>query len=83
MAVDSFAQTRTKPKTLKELIAEEKAQKEAEKARQKEEEEKKKAAEAASTTETDRPASHDRVQNTDQVTPEAAADIVTETDSAL
>jgi len=83
MAVDSFAQTKTKPKTLKELIAEEKAQKEAEKARQKEEAEKKKAAEAASTTETDRQASSDRVQNTDPVTPEAAADIVTETDSAL
>ena len=68
-AVGVFAQN--KPKTLKELVAEEKAAKEAEKA------------EKAAKAKEDRPASPDRVQNTDQVTPEDAADMVTETDSAI
>ena len=69
MAGVAFAQQKTKPKTLKELIAEEKAAKEAAK-----------AAEAAS-----RDVQSDDVRSTkgDAATPEEAADIVTETDSAL
>ena len=65
MAVDSFAQN--KPKTLKELIAEEKAAKEAEKAKAESQE--------------SRVKSQDTTPN--DGTPEEAADIVTETDSAI
>ena len=75
MAVGGFAQEKAKPKTLKELVAEEKAQKEAAKA----------AREASRPQDkpADRPASPDGVQSTDQVTPENAADYVTETDTAI
>ena len=61
----SYAQS-SKPKTLKELIAEEKAQKEAEK-----------KAKASQESRTESPTAGDAT------TPEEAADIVTETDSAL
>lgn len=61
----SYAQS-SKPKTLKELIAEEKAQKEAEK-----------KAKASQEARTESPTAGDAT------TPEEAADIVTETDSAL
>ena len=68
-AVGVFAQN--KPKTLKELVAEEKAQKEAEKAE--------KAAKAARSETADAA----RSETADPVTPEDAADMVTETDSAI
>ena len=61
-----------KPKTLKELIAEEKAQKEAEKAE-------KAAKEKASS----RPSPKGKGERSTAQTPEAAADFVTETDSAI
>ena len=66
-----YAQS-SKPKTLKELIAEEKAQKEAEKAAKEEKKER--------SAQTQKAADN---QNTDAQTPEEAADYVTETDSAI
>ena len=72
----AYAQT-TKPKTLKELIAEEKARKEAEKAEREAQEQRAKAREQKPTT-------ADQTQTSEQATtPEEAADYVTETDSAL
>ena len=68
-AVDSFAQN--KPKTLKELIAEEKAQKEKEKA-EKEAREKKNSS-----------ASGLQSSNGNATDPEEAADLVTEVDTAI
>ena len=68
-----------KPKTLKELIAEEKAAKEAEKAERE-------AREQGTRTREQKPAAADKTQtaNADGAqTPEEAADIVTETDSAI
>ena len=68
-----------KPKTLKELVAEEKAQKEAEKARRDAEQAEKAAkndANKSSNKSTDRARSKDK-------SPEEAADYVTETDSAI
>ena len=72
----SVAQT-SKPKTLKELVAEEKARKEAEKAA--------KAANDAnkSPDDTRKSASNGDASLNDGKTPEEAADIVTETDSAI
>ena len=70
-AVPVFAQN--KPKTLKELIAEEKAQKEREKAE--------KAAQEAAAAEKAKNAA--ATQDIDNTSPEAAADIVTLTDSAI
>ena len=76
VAGGAYAQT-TKPKTLKELIAEEKARKEAEKAEREAQEQRAKAREQ-------RPATADQTQTSGQATtPEEAADYVTETDSAL
>ena len=76
MVGGAYAQT-TKPKTLKELIAEEKARKEAEKAEREAQEQRAKAREQ-------RPATADQTQTSGQATtPEEAADYVTETDSAL
>ncbi|MBO4250365.1 MAG: cell surface protein SprA [Paludibacteraceae bacterium] len=69
MVVDSYAQN--KPKTLKELVAEEKAQKEAEKAKKEAE----KANSQKPTAKSQEPESG--------TTPEEAADFVTETDSAI
>ena len=69
-AVPVFAQN--KPKTLKELIAEEKAQKEREKAE--------KAAQEAAAAEKAKKAA---IQDIDNTSLEAAADIVTLTDSAI
>ena len=72
---EAYAQnTTSKPKTLKELIAEEKAQKEAEKAKREAE----KAAREAEKAQKE-------AQNTKEQasTPEEAADYVTETDSAI
>ena len=66
MVVHTLYAQSSKPKTLKELIAEEKAQKEAEK-----------KAKASQETRTESPTAGDAT------TPEEAADIVTETDSAL
>ena len=68
------AQTTSKPKTLKELVAEEKARKEAEK---KEEQEKKAREEQRAK------AKEAKDKKTDATTPEEAADFVTETDSAI
>ena len=76
VAGGAYAQT-PKPKTLKELIAEEKARKEAEKAEREAQEQRAKAREQ-------RPATADQTQTSGQATtPEEAADYVTETDSAL
>ena len=70
----AVTQTTSKPKTLKELIAEEKARKEAEK---KEEQEKKAREEQRAK------AKEAKDKKTDATTPEEAADFVTETDSAI
>ena len=67
----SVAQT-SKPKTLKELVAEEKARKEAEK-----------AAKAAEEKASSRPSPEGKGERSTTTTPEEAADIVTETDSAI
>ncbi|MBO4519089.1 MAG: hypothetical protein J5704_03530, partial [Paludibacteraceae bacterium] len=69
VAGGAFAQT--KPKTLKELVAEEKARKEAEKAAEESKVESRKTANAQSDS------------SNDAQTPEEVADIVTETDSAI
>ena len=61
-----------KPKTLKELVAEEKARKEAEK-----------AAKAAEEKASSRPSPEGKGERSTATTPEEAADIVTETDSAI
>jgi len=69
--------TPSKPKTLKELIAEEKAQKEAEKQAKEEEKAAKESKKQSQTT------SNDPKQSQTPTSPEDAADIVTETDSAI
>ena len=76
-AGDVYAQK--KPKTLKELVAEEKARKEAEK-RAKEEEKAKEAAEKAA-REAAKKEREEKIQS-GEITPEEAADFVTETDSS-
>ena len=76
-AGDVYAQK--KPKTLKELVAEEKARKEAEK-RAKEEEKAKEAAEKAA-REAAKKERKEKIQS-GEITPEEAADFVTETDSS-
>ena len=65
-----------KPKTLKELIAEEKAQKEAEKAAREQEK-----AQASSSKPT--PQGKEKSSTTETTTPEEAADYVTQADSAI
>ena len=78
---------RSKPKTLKELVAEEKARKEAEKAareeerRAAEEEKARKEAEKAE-REAARKARAEKLKAGEELTPEEAADFVTETDSS-
>ena len=72
-----FAQEKARPKTLKELVAEEKAAKEAAKAE-------KEAKEAAKQRNDANKAANDAAKSpNDGTTPEDAADYVTETDSAI
>jgi len=74
---------KTKPKTLKELVAEEKAQKAKEKA-EREEAEKKSQESRAKSQESNKSSNRSSTKSTDgDRTPEEAADIVTLTDSAL
>ena len=75
MVAVSPVAAQNKPKTLKELIAEEKAQKEAEKAEKEAREAERAQKEAAREAE--------RAEKEDGVSPEDVADIVTETDSAI
>ena len=88
MAVAQEPAQRTKPKTLKELVAEERAAKEAEKAKkaaEKKAEEEEKARREAEKAEREaaRKARAEKIAAGEELKPEDVADFVTETDSAF
>lgn len=88
MAVAQEPAQRTKPKTLKELVAEERAAKEAEKAKkaaEKKAEEEEKARKEAEKAEREaaRKARAEKIAAGEELKPEDVADFVTETDSAF
>ncbi len=88
MAVAQEPAQRTKPKTLKELVAEERATKEAEKAKkaaEKKAEEEEKARKEAEKAEREaaRKARAEKIAAGEELKPEDVADFVTETDSAF